>query len=96
MDKKTQDMIQAHLGYTDEEMAIFMENPRNLDVIAKAPALQGKTIIAEVVEASGCNSGHRKGDRFVFDGAGEPDHRAEPKKGLLLRPEPSPAAHPRG
>jgi uncharacterized repeat protein (TIGR04076 family) len=29
-----------------------------------------RTIIAEVVEAGGCNSQHKKGDRFIFDGAG--------------------------
>lgn len=80
MDKKTRDMIQAHLGYTDEEMTVFMENPRNTDVMAKAPALMAKTIVAEVVEASGCNSGHRKGDRFVFDGAGNMLTALNPKR----------------
>jgi hypothetical protein len=25
--------IQAHLGYTDEEMAVFRENPRNEEVL---------------------------------------------------------------
>jgi uncharacterized repeat protein (TIGR04076 family) len=29
-----------------------------------------KTIVAEVVEAHGCNSQHKVGDRFLFDGAG--------------------------
>ena len=44
--------IQGRLGYTDEGMKIFMENPRNEDVLSKAPALMNKTIIAEIVRQS--------------------------------------------
>lgn len=62
--------IQKHLGYTDEEMEIFRADPRNEDVISKGPALLDKTIVLEVVESHGCNSQHRVGDRFTFDGAG--------------------------
>ena len=62
--------IQEHLGYDDEEMAIFAQNPRNREVLAKAPELMNKTIVATVVHSHGCNSRHRVGDRFFFDGAG--------------------------
>jgi uncharacterized repeat protein (TIGR04076 family) len=62
--------VQRHLGYNDEEMKRFRENPRNEDVLAKAPALMNKTIIAKVVESHGCNSQHKVGDKFYFDGAG--------------------------
>jgi uncharacterized repeat protein (TIGR04076 family) len=61
---------QQHLGYSDEEMKRFRENPRNEDVISKAPALMNKTIVVEVVDSHGCNSQHKVGDRFYFDGAG--------------------------
>ena len=61
---------QEHLGYSDKEMKKFRENPRNEDVISKAPALLNKTIVIEVVESHGCNSRHKVGDRFYFDGAG--------------------------
>ena len=80
MDKQTRSMIQAHLGYMDEEMELFMENSRNADVMSKAPALIGKTIVVELVEASGCNSGHKKGDRFIFDGAGNLLTALNPKR----------------
>ena len=43
-------MVQQHLGYTDEEMALFRNNPRNEEVLLKAPELMSKTIVAEVVE----------------------------------------------
>jgi uncharacterized repeat protein (TIGR04076 family) len=70
LDENVWTFFQQHLGYSDEEMALFRANPRNADVLEKAPALMQKTIVAEVVEAHGCNSQHRVGDRFVFDGAG--------------------------
>ncbi len=62
--------FQQHLGYSDEEMALWRANPRNADIMNTGPALMQRTIIAEVVEAGGCNSQHKKGDRFIFDGAG--------------------------
>jgi hypothetical protein len=67
VDEETWRFMQRHLGYDDEEMALFRANPRNADVLAKAPELAKKTIIAEVVESHGCNSGHKVGDRLVFD-----------------------------
>ncbi len=63
-------MMKKHLGFTDEEMAIFKKDPRNEDVLSKAPALMDKTIVIEVVESHGCNSQHKVGDRLYFDGAG--------------------------
>jgi len=71
---------QKHLGYTDDEMKRFMENPRNADVISKAPALMNKTIVIEVVDSHGCNSQHKVGDKFYFDGAGNLLTKLCPKK----------------
>ena len=62
--------FQRHLGYTDEQMAKFRSDPKNEKVLLKAPELLNKTIIAEVVDSTGCNSRHKVGDRFVMDGAG--------------------------
>jgi uncharacterized repeat protein (TIGR04076 family) len=47
-----------------------MQDPRNAEVLAKTKDLMNKYIILEVVRAHGCNSGHKVGDRFYFDGAG--------------------------
>ena len=63
-------VMKHHLGYTDEEMKVFRENPRNEDVLSKAPALLDKMIVLEVVASQGCNSQHGVGDKFYFDGAG--------------------------
>jgi len=80
MNKETWKFVQNHLGYTDEEMKKFREDPRNEDVLSKAPALMNKTIIAEMVESHGCNSQHKVGDRFYFDGAGNLITKLCPKR----------------
>jgi uncharacterized repeat protein (TIGR04076 family) len=80
MNKETWKFVQNHLGYTDEEMKKFRENPRNEDIFSKAPALMNKTIVAEVVESHGCNSQHRMGDKFYFDGAGNLITKLCPKR----------------
>jgi uncharacterized repeat protein (TIGR04076 family) len=43
---------------------------RNEEVLSKTPALMSKLIILQVVESHGCNSHHKVGDQFYFDGAG--------------------------
>ena len=70
LDKTVWDAMQARLGYTDEEMKLFRENPRNVDVMSKAGELMNKTIVFEVVKSHGCNSQHKVGDKIYFDGAG--------------------------
>ena len=68
--EQTWKVLQEHLKYSDEEMKLFRSDPRNQDVLSKTEYMLGKTIVAEVVEAQGCDSGHRPGDRFCFDGRG--------------------------
>ena len=63
-------MLQRHLGYSDEDMKIFRANPRNEDVLSKTAAMLNKTTVAEVIESHGCDSGHKAGDKFYFDGRG--------------------------
>jgi len=73
-------VMKKNLGYTDEEIKTFKADPRNEDVLSKAPALLNKTIIVEVVESHGCNSQHKVGDKFYFDGAGNLLTKQCPKK----------------
>ena len=73
-------LIKNHLGYNDEEMKTFRENPRNEDVLSRAPALLDKTIVIEFVESHGCNSQHEVGDKLYFDGAGNLLTKRCPKK----------------
>ena len=80
VDESVWDFFQKHVGYTDEEMKEFRENPRNEDVLSKGPALMNKTIIVEVVKSHGCNSQHKEGDKFYFDGAGNLITKLCPKR----------------
>lgn len=73
-------IMKKHLGYTDDEMRAFREDPKNEDVLAKVPELMSKTIIVEVVDSHGCNSQHQVGDKFYFDGAGNLLTKLCPKK----------------
>ncbi len=79
-DESVWDFFQKHVGYTDEEMKEFRENPRNEDVLSKGRALMNKTIVVEVVKSHGCNSQHKEGDKFYFDGAGNLITKLCPKR----------------
>ena len=73
-------VMKERLGYTDEEMKTFRENPRNDDVLSKASALLNKTLVLTVVESHGCNSQHKVGDKILFDGAGNLLSKHSPEK----------------
>jgi uncharacterized repeat protein (TIGR04076 family) len=73
-------VIQKRLEFSDTEMQMFKDNPRNEDVLLKSSILMKKVIVLEVVESHGCNSRHRVGDRFYFDGAGNLLTERSPKK----------------
>lgn len=80
MPKKLLDFIKSHFEYTDEEMELWLENPRNQEAILKVPALLQKTIIIEVVESHGCSSLHKVGEKFYFDGPGNLLTKLNPKR----------------
>jgi uncharacterized repeat protein (TIGR04076 family) len=80
VDQGVWDFFQNHLGYTDEEMRAFREDPRNEDVLSKGADLMNKTIVAEVVASHGCNSQHKAGDKFYFDGVGNLITKQNPKR----------------
>ncbi|MCP4599906.1 MAG: TIGR04076 family protein [Proteobacteria bacterium] len=72
--------LKKHLGYSAEEMKHFRSNPRNENILSSAPTIMSKRIIARVVESHGCNSQHRVGDQFHFDGFGNLLTRRCPKR----------------
>lgn len=73
-------VVQRHLGYSDQELAAFKSDPRNVQVLDSGRELANKTIILEVVESRGCNSRHRVGDKFYFDAYGNLLTELCPKK----------------
>jgi uncharacterized repeat protein (TIGR04076 family) len=57
--------LQEAFGYTDEEMAIYMSNPKAVKAFEKSPKFVTHRIIIEVVEAHNCIAGHKAGDRIA-------------------------------
>ena len=80
LDEGVWEFLKEHLGYNDEEMKKFRDNPRNEEILSKGPELMSKTIVAEVVESHGCNSQHKVGDKLYFDGAGNLITKLNPKR----------------
>jgi len=80
IDERMWKITQKHLGYSDEEMKTFREDPRNEDILTQGATLMNKTIILDVVESHGCNSRHKVGDKFYFDGVGNLLTERCPKK----------------
>ena len=72
--------MKKRLGYSNEQLKTFRENPINEDILSKAPMLLKKTIIGEVIDSHGCNSQHGVGDKFYFDGAGNLLTELSPKR----------------
>lgn len=72
--------VQGHLGYTDGEMDLFRKNPGNEKILSKLGGIGNKTIVFEVIESKACNSGHKVGDRFYFDFAGNLLTKKNPAK----------------
>ena len=80
IDERVWGFFQKRLGYKDEEMRVFRDNPRNVDIVSQGSALMNKMIVVEVVESHGCNSRHKVGGKFYFDGAGNLITELCPKK----------------
>ncbi|HEY0088786.1 MAG TPA: hypothetical protein VGB37_08080 [Candidatus Lokiarchaeia archaeon] len=80
MNEKMKNNIGNHFDYNEEEVSLFLENERNQDVLSKSGELLKKTIVIEVVDSHGCNTQHKIGDKFYFDGAGNLLTKQSPKK----------------
>ncbi len=63
-------VLRERLGYSDQEMEAFAQNPRNARVLAVVPEMLSRTIVFDVIESHGCNSRHEVGTRFAFSGDG--------------------------
>jgi len=63
-------ILKRRLGYSDEEMEKFLQNPKNKEILSMVQDLTKKRLVLEVVESHGCNSQHKVSDRFIFDAFG--------------------------
>ena len=72
--------MQNRLGYTDDEMEMFKNNPRNSKIMEKAGDLLSKTVVFEVTESHNCNIEHKIGEKFYFSAEGYMLAHKGPKK----------------
>ena len=70
IDKRLLKIIKKRFQYDDEEIELFKNDPRNVELIKRQKDFAETRFILEVVESKGCNSNHRIGDKFYFDFAG--------------------------
>ena len=70
IDDRLWKVIQKKLGYNDDELEIFKNNPRNELVLSKSSELLSIRFEVEIIESNGCNSKHKKGDKIYLDGYG--------------------------
>ncbi len=63
-------IVKDHLGYNDEEMKLFQENPKTAGLVSKIPKLMSMKFIFEISKSHGCNAQHKVGDKLYFDGLG--------------------------
>lgn len=63
-------IIQQRMGLEDHEFSLVRENPRFQLLFENVLKGARYRLVAEVVESKGCNSGHRVGQKLVFDSAG--------------------------
>lgn len=83
MEKINEEILESvknHLGYNNHEIQEFKINSRNSDVLSKVPELLNKTISINIIDSHGCNSQHKTGDKFYFDGAGNLLTKYNPNK----------------
>ena len=62
--------VQEHLGFTDEEMAIYRSFPSHVKAMEKAPAFATHEMVIEIIDAHNCAAGYKVGDQFVVDSEG--------------------------
>ncbi|MFX1375545.1 MAG: hypothetical protein ACFFA0_07020 [Promethearchaeota archaeon] len=80
IDEGMSNTLKEYFGYTNEELQILLQNPRNQEVLSKSLMLLNRTIVIEVVCSHGCTAQHKVGDRFYFNGIGQLLTKYGPKK----------------
>ena len=62
--------FQEHLGYTDEELAVYRADPKRAKTVEDSPNLVKYNAVIEVIEAKNCGAGYKVGDKFLVDPEG--------------------------
>jgi uncharacterized repeat protein (TIGR04076 family) len=63
--------FQKHMGYTDQELAVFRSDPEKVKMVTGTPEFVKARVVAEVVESHGCHARHQVGDKFIMTAGGQ-------------------------
>ena len=73
-------VIQSRLGLSDREFQIIKETPKFQRLFDNALTASRYRLVAEVVESTGCHSGHEAGQKLFFDSTGNLLTRESPER----------------
>ena len=73
-------IIQKRLGLSDREFQTIKETPKFQRLFDNALTASRYRLVAEVVESTGCHSGHAVGQKLVFDSTGNLLTRESPER----------------
>lgn len=74
------EIIKKRLGLSEEEFKRIAEQPKYQKLFENALEASRYRLVAEVVESKGCHSGHRVGQKLVFDSTGNLLTREAPER----------------
>lgn len=81
MEKKNLiEIIKQRLALEGEDLAAVLENPKFQRLFENVAKGSRYWLVAQVVASKGCHSGHRVGQRIVFDSTGNLLTRESPKR----------------
>lgn len=81
MDKQQMaEIIRRRLNLEDQAWSVIEANPKFQALFQNAVKAAKYRLVAEVIESKGCHSGHSKGQRLIFDNAGNLLTRHNPKR----------------
>ena len=68
--EETLKAFQKQMGYTDEELAHILDQPKFVKTLTTMPTpkVRNSTLVLEVVESHGCSEGMKVGDKIYFTG----------------------------
>jgi len=81
MDKrKIAEIIRRRLNLDDPDWSFIERNPKFQQLFQNALEASRHRLVAEVIESKGCHSGHRVGQRLIFDNSGNLLTRENPDR----------------
>jgi hypothetical protein len=73
-------IIKERLALKDEEFKVIEENPKYQQLFENALKASKYRLLAEVIESTGCHTGHVKGQKIFFDSSGNLLTRESPER----------------